>query len=351
MPLGLMVIDGEGRLVRINEVLLGILGYSREELGEEDWGAALFGDEKNIAFNQVLIDVINQESVNLKKTVTYRNAKTDREYILSVTSSFLRLDGSAKGVVVLIEDATSDYRRLERERRLLEEKTAVERERTTSLKNFSLSVAHQIRNPITAIAGFARLLSRSLQPGSPDFERCESIRQEAVKLEALVKAVASYASLTPAARELTAARPFLENVVNAFVARMAAGGREVRVGLDCEDGTLFIDREHMARALGHLLRNAFDFSDSDFAVLEARREPAGMLITLRDEGRGCAVEDLPFVFDPFFTTKASGVGMGLTEVKRIIFEHQGEISFESPPGSGAVVYLRLPGVERRAPGV
>ena len=80
-----------------------------------------------------------------------------------------------------------------------------------------------------------------------------------------------------------------------------------------------------------------------------RRDPDGVLVELEDTGPGIPAEVRTRIFEPFFTTKASGTGLGLAVVKRIVDGHGGEISVSTRPAGGTIVQLRFP-VALRAPG-
>ena len=108
---------------------------------------------------------------------------------------------------------------------------------------------------------------------------------------------------------------------------------------------VLIDAMMFNRSIDNLVRNALqalrDGSGGTVTVRTAR-EGGDALIEVADDGPGIAAENLSQVFDPYFTTKTDGTGLGLPIVKKIVLEHNGEVSARSEPGNGAQLSIRLP---------
>ncbi len=344
MPVGLMVINNEGGIVVSNQELVRILGLNREQIMGRGWGELFFEDDFNRDFNQVILDVIQLELVNLKRNVPYRRAADGQVLYLSMTSSFLKVQEGVIGVVLLMRDATEEHLMNEREKALLKETSRLEQERTVGLTKLSLSVAHQVRNPIMSIAGFANLMRRNKELPTVCCEHVGVILSETSKLEGVVKAVSRFASLPRARRQTISATAFMESVRQDFESRCATLPKKVV----CENAfsllDISVDPELLKRALDNIYQNAVDFCRGDKVFVSTTLETGkrGVVITIIDRGQGVAEEDMPFLFDPFFTTKSDGVGMGLCEAQRIVLEHQGELKIESSPGSWTRVTIDLP---------
>jgi PAS domain S-box-containing protein len=343
LPVGIAVIDSTGSVVFTNPALSLLLGYTDADFRRQGWGPLLFHNARNDDFNQVVVDAIQQESVNLTREVFYDPPEGGRKR-LAITTSFLRDGGEVAGVVVLVEDVSEAYEAHLREKEFMQEQHRVELKRVESMRKLALSVAHQIRNPVMSIGGFAALAQRRLSVDDRLQSYLATIIDEARRLEEVVKAVHEYAALplpSPVPTSLTelvrAARRILEaraaELKRAFVWRESLASVE-----------LAVDPALMAEALGALLVNALEFSPGERPEirLEARNTGARLELTVIDRGRGIAAADLPYVFDPFFTTKARGVGLGLPKARRIVEEHHGAVSLSSTPGAGTTVTVSLP---------
>ncbi len=342
MALGVMVIDPDGHIIVVNEALSQVLGYPRDEMLRKGWGQLFIDSERNIEFNQVFIDVIWKEMVNLQRTVPYIRPDSSSR-ILTLTTSFLRAEGSMEGIILLVEDVTETVRMHQREREMFSAMNQLHTERNEGLNKLALSVAHQIRNPMMTIGGFASLMRRNSRCDDRDHEYLDIIREELEKLEKLVSAVVEYASITSAEKQPVRVREVLNQAMDNVRQRSATGARLEHVQIKCPECSMQGDLDMLARAVEEVLRNALDATvESSGIELLAHHDDGTVLIDIEDKGAGIKEEYMPYVFDPFFTTRTDRVGMGLCLAKRIVLEHQGTITIKSEPGIGCRVTLQLP---------
>ncbi len=342
MALGLMVIDPKGRIVVANQALSVILAIPRAELLSKGWGQLFIDSESNIEFNQVFIDVVWSEIQNLQRTVAYFTPD-GRSRILNVTSSFLSAQGEMEGVVLLMEDVTETVQLHEREKQMLGAMNRLQTERTQGLNKLALSVAHQIRNPMMTIGGFASLMLKTNDRSEQDLEHLGIIREELHKLERMVRAVVEYASIPAVKRKLVPMDSLLRRAVDQLHERARNAGAAMGVRLDCRECTVLADAAMLARAMEELLMNSLEAGSPEVLIaLRQENEGEQTKLHIEDKGEGIKEDYLPFVFDPFFTTRGQKVGMGLSLAQRIVQEHQGSIAIESIYGKGTTVTLLLP---------
>lgn len=358
LPVGLAVINPEGEIVVANAALCDTLGYEREELVSTGWGLLFFHADKNIEFNQVLIDVIREEKMHLVRSVYYERPDGTR-LRLSITSSFLRDGDSVAGIVLLMQDTTEKHNMHLREKRVLEERSRIREERGEGLRKLALSVAHQIRNPVMGIGGLAGLASRKAVDTPSIVHYLDGIREECLKLEQIVGAVSRFASLPqPTPRRMSVAgvvedaRLFLEE-------KAAELGLEFEWKKDVDICSVFADSHLLESALHELLVNALEsgreipvrgkggesthtYEKVAIFVTVHNDDDKWTYFTVQDNGRGIAEENIPYLFDPFYTTKTVGVGMGLAVVRRIVTELGGNIQVQSIPGKGSTFVIKLP---------
>jgi signal transduction histidine kinase len=302
-----------------------------------------FDVEKNVEFNQVLIDVIEQESERIVREVPYVNPE-GRELWLSVTSSFLREADKIAGVIVLIQDITELRLSHEREKQTLEESNRLQRLQVSSLNKLALSVAHQIRNPMMSIAGLAGIALRKMKEPGKIEEYLDGVIKEAARLEEIVKAVTDYATIS--IRLVDDA--FLPSIVDKAWERASGEVKDedVHTTLDqeYEIAHLRADPDKLERALYELFRNSIDARNGTtlWVRVASRINGSRCEIDVEDDGKGIASDEIPFLFDPFFTTRTVGVGMGLSVVQRIITQHKGELTLASEADEGMTVTISLP---------
>ena len=349
LPVGLAVIDSEGQIVVLNQALSTMLGFSKEALTEEGWGALFFETTHNSEFNEIIIDVIQQEEVRLSREVSYRR-RDGTTLRLAIISSFLRDGENIAGVVVLVQDITEEYLFDLREKHALEERNRIQQERAESLRNLADNVAHQIRNPVMSIAGFANLALKRIHDDEKMSSFLEAVRDQAATLDRVVKAVAEFSSLEVSTMQKHQVR-WIFGCAHTRCSELAETMEKTCDVLstvqDNPDGSpllVYCDANMMCRALEELIANALEFSNADqpLVTFTATRQGGYIVMKVTDNGNGIPPENLPYVFDPFYTTKPNAVGFGLTNARRIAQEHGGRIIVENSDKEGTVARIEIP---------
>jgi two-component system, NtrC family, sensor histidine kinase HydH len=223
------------------------------------------------------------------------------------------------------------------------ENKLIRAERLSALGKISQGVAHEVRNPIMVIGGFARRLHKLTAPGDKAREICQLIMAEVDKLSRMVREIEEFAHLPEPRLRPTDMVDLLQSVLEENAPALTKQKIQVDSRLSPELAPISVDAGLMRLALQHLLDNAREAMATG-GVLEVALKSATqhLEIKLRDTGVGIAPADQPYIFDPFFSTKPQGTGMGLTAVHRIISDHQGEIFIESSPDAGTEIKLLVP---------
>jgi len=220
-------------------------------------------------------------------------------------------------------------------------------ENRATLQNLAMSVAHQVRNPVASIGGFAGRLMRQKGEDELVHKSVEIILEESRKLEELVRAVGEYARLPKPIRRVVDTSVLINQ---ALVMANEMGknlDKEVRWSQEIGLASLFLDPENFSLVWKALLENSFDFTETDQVRLhmEVNAISGGACIEITDQGKGIAPKDIPYLFDPFCTTKNKGLGMGLCIARRIVRDHCGEIRVSSEQDRGTRVVILLPSSE------
>jgi signal transduction histidine kinase len=281
--------------------------------------------------------------VKVNRNVPYETPDGETRH-LSMTSSLLQEQGETEGLVVLIYDMTEIHRMRRREKEILEEQHQVQAQRAESLRKLALAVAHQIRNPLVSIGGFAMRMLRKTDGRHPDTQYLESILKGTDRLEDLVKTVREYADLSPAdIRKVSVAR-ILEQARSRMDGTAQKLCKKVNWKSRMQPMEILADPDLLQKAMEEILLNALESFPGDEGEIRmvVSRQGGGVRIQISDSGRGIPEQDRPYIFDPFFTSKASGIGIGLCKAQRIVKEHRGEIFVHSGPGEGTEVEIHLP---------
>jgi signal transduction histidine kinase len=219
----------------------------------------------------------------------------------------------------------------------------IQAEKLTALGKLSLGVAHEVRNPVMVIGGFAHRLQKLLPANDRARDMLTIILSEVHKLNRMVREIEEFTRLPEPQLRPTPVAELLEQVLMENAPALAKQGVQVKRRIALDLPPVPVDAELLRLAFHHVMENAREAMPHG-GVLEVAVQPTPthLKITLRDTGVGIAPGDLPHIFDPFFSTKPQGTGMGLTTVHRIISDHGGEITVTSTPNQGTEISISVP---------
>jgi two-component system sensor histidine kinase HydH len=324
---GLISVDESGIITTINQTASQIMEVNSSDVEGRDISEVLKSDECDIQ------EALFTDRPLVEKEITYQ--RNSGYTPLSVSVSPLKDEiGKAIGAVVIIRDL--------REIKELQEK--VQRaERLASLGRLAAGIAHEIRNPLSSIRGFAQYFQGKFEPETKDVKYAKAMVDEIDRLNRIIEALLDFAR--PAEPKLS---PYsIEDVLNHALGLMQADIdlKEVRLTKNVQSGIpeVMIDRDQMIQAILNILLNAVEAVNKRGEItVSASTEADNLKITISDTGSGIPEEDLPKVFDPFFTSRKSGTGLGLAIVHKIVENHNGEILVKSEVGRGTTFTILLP---------
>jgi phosphoserine phosphatase RsbU/P len=204
-------------------------------------------------------------------------------------------------------------------------------------------VAHQIRNPVHAIGGFARRLCRKLPQGSENQHYAEIIIQEAQRLEQMVKEIVETAVIFIPREEEHDLNQVIRGALGIIKGSLEEKDIVLTLELAPDLPPLTMDVGNMKRVILQLVANALEAMPPGGQLhLKTSVQDGFVELMVQDNGRGIPEDILPHIFDTFFSTKPAGPGLGLPIVHRIITQHHGEIIIDSTVNVGATITVRLP---------
>ena len=223
--------------------------------------------------------------------------------------------------------------------------------RDRHLRTMLAGVAHEIRNPLGGIEIFAGLLRDELDESDGRRSHLDKIIREVQHLKTIINEFLIYARPRTPILEPFPLREALDDTLFLLSADAETRGLEISVELADPDLTVHADGEQIKRAILNLVKNAVQASPQGTRVeIRAQRAENRVRLSVKDYGPGIPPDHLKQIFDPFFTTKGSGAGLGLSIVKSIIEENDGEIWVESVPGEKTVFFVVLPAAAAGVPG-
>jgi PAS domain S-box-containing protein len=247
---------------------------------------------------------------------------------LSSTSPLSDAEGNFLGIVHVVRDIT--------EMKALRERLQ-NTERMAALGEVAAKVAHEIRNPLVSIGGFAKRLEKKLD-GNPK-EYAGIISGEVTRLEQILKEILGFVKEARIARERIDLKDLVEGVSNLMEHETSEKGNTIRKEL--ETVPVFVDPNRMKEAIFNIVTNANQATDGGVITLRTYKKAEEAVMEVTDTGVGIKREDIPRIFDPFYTTRPMGTGLGLAIAKRIVEEHGGRISVSSKIPGGTVFKIYL----------
>ncbi len=219
----------------------------------------------------------------------------------------------------------------------------VRSERLVAMGRMAAHVAHEIRNPLVTIGGFASVMQRRPEP-SPDIARyAKIIASEVRRLETILAGVMDFTKPpTPILREAPLGSVIRETA-GLMQARAQEQGVALRLNLREPDIALNLDPDQMKQVFLNLFQNGLDaMRDGGLLSVAVGCDEETVTVTVADTGEPIPRENLPHLFEPFFTTKPGGTGLGLTVSQKIVQDHGGDITVTSSLGRGTEFIITLP---------
>jgi two-component system sensor histidine kinase HydH len=328
MPMGLVAMDRESRIIAFNQTAEFVL---RKTAGE--------------VIGQMAKDVLPEACRDLLRTLEVEKqiiakeidcSLTDGRTIpLEVIATVLEEEDGARGVVVLFRDIT-EIKQLKKE--------IAQSQRLASLGSLAAGVAHEIRNPLSSIKGFATYFKERYRDNPDDSQTADIMVQEVDRLNRVIGQLLDYARPMTMNRRETAIQTVIQHALRMIESQAREKGVVIQTELQADVAAVLIDADRIKQVFLNLYLNAIGAMEGGgiLSVALLSMTDRRIRIEVRDTGVGIDPKNLDRIFDPYFTTKSSGTGLGLAIVQKIIEAHRGEIQVASTPGLGTTVSVILP---------
>ncbi|WP_028575150.1 two-component system sensor histidine kinase NtrB [Desulfonatronovibrio hydrogenovorans] len=307
MPDGLLSMDQAGIITAANPAAREILGSGAEMVGEK-------------------LSTVMAPGLEINPGIGWIQADLD--------------DKSLEILVLPIKEEQQSLVLLRDRTRMKELEKDLERSRDlATLGRFAAGLAHEIRNPLSSLKGFAQYFLQKFKKDDPAHSYAQTMVRESDRLNRVVSDLLYLARPRPVDPSMLHTAEVFEEVGGLLRSDLAAKG--CRLETRPEAPMVFADRDLLKQALINLVLNSLSALDGQAGLITLKARQSGNMveISVSDNGPGMDAETRNRAMEPFFSTRTNGTGLGLAIVERIVRDHGGSIRIDSSPGLGARVSL------------
>ena len=329
-PDAICAINLNGLFINANPAFEKLIGYSESEMFNLEAAELLFEEEmgKLEAMRKLSYDQLFSEQFEI------RLRRRDGQAVYADVSFVpIMRDNQLSGIYLILKDRTEQRQTEEMLRRS---------ERLSAVGQLAAAVAHEIRNPLTALKGFIKLLQNT-PPGQVSTRYFQIINDELERIE-LFTGELLFLSKPQAERYLTLHLPvLLEEVVVLLNTQAIMGNVEILSEWSGDDFYVLGEPNQIKQVFVNLLKNAIEAMPSGGRVrVKLASDGQSVSVTIIDQGVGIPAEKIARLGEPFYTTKDRGTGLGLMITYKIIEAHRGKITISSRIGKGTTVAVSFP---------
>lgn len=332
MDTGVAIFDKYGVLRFLNVQMSRMLQTPRRALIGVSLRKLFFHRQLSRSIRFMLVRMLKEMIRNHRFRMEFQ--AEGRYFLISVTQ-IEELDGD---YLVSVKDV-SDFKQIEQ--------SALQNDKLAMLGKIAAAIAHEIRNPLTAIRGFIQLLTPYLaEIGKEDYARI--ILSEIDRANHIIYEFLNSSKPSAPTKQRIPVAMLLREMILLTESEANMKGCELVCEIADADMAVAIDVKQIKQVLLNIVKNAMDAIQETgdgrkgWIAVTARRDKRYALISIRDNGKGMERSTINRLFDPFFSTKKEGTGLGLSVSYRIIRNHGGMIRVDSTPGEGTEFAIYLP---------
>lgn len=329
LPLGLITTNELNQISVVNHAAELMLGSSAHQLAGQNIRTALPTE-----WNQLAENSRNHQSI-IEQEIDYVFADGQILPLSISVAKILNDSGSFLGNLFIFRDMR-ELRRLQEEIR--------RKEKLAAIGNLAAGVAHEIRNPLSSIKGFAKYFEGRSAQGSEERELAKVMAKEVDRLNRVITELLDLVRPVDLRIKSVDINEVIEHSL--YLIRQDAEAKNITIHFDANPQLpqIEMDPDRITQALLNLYLNAIQAigTGGTLSVIVKSINGSGLKISVQDTGKGIPPEDLANIFNPYFTTKASGTGLGLAVVQKVIEQHQGKITVASTPQSGTHFDMSIP---------
>lgn len=331
----ILFMDTEGIVLGMNQAVLDTTGKSKGALMGRYYCDIFTGMEEpecDLRANPL------QETLKTREPVETVTSSVDDEgrlrYFRIYTQPIFDEDGSINHLMAIRRDIT---RRTSMEQRLQQA------EKLASIGELSTYMAHEIRNPLFSISGFANSLMRAEELNEKSREKVEIILEESRRLDEILRNLMNFTRPTEAQVTRVNLNDLVQETMSIMTLPCENQGVSTAVDLDPDVALVNANPDLVKQCLINLVKNSLEASEpGGRLIVTTSMTLEHVTLTVEDTGHGIPRDLREKVFSPFFSTRGKGAGLGLAQTRKIVDEIGGKVDLVSREGVGTRVTLFLP---------
>ncbi|HTY04555.1 MAG TPA: PAS domain S-box protein [Rhodocyclaceae bacterium] len=346
---GLRARDLEGRITYVNPAFCAMVGWTSDELVGRAPPMPYWVDE-DIKATQTLHDrILAGAGPDRAFEVSFKRKDGEVFPVLIHEAPLIDAAGRQTGWMSSIIDI-SDQKRAEELARHQQERLQAT-QRLVAMGEMASSLAHELNQPLAAIAGYNAGCLNMLASGAPNLPDIEVVlkksTEQAQRAGRVIRRIYEFVRRAEPKSEPFEIGELVDEVIGLVELDARRQGISIHADIETSLPEVTGDRVLLGQALMNLIRNGIE-SMRDLAPerrrlqVTARRDQDQIHLSVIDHGCGISAEAAPHLFEPFFTTKAEGMGMGLNICRSVIEGHHGRLSIEPNPAGGTIAHVLLP---------
>jgi two-component system sensor histidine kinase HydH len=330
MPIGMLALDKKIRIASFNHLAESILGFNPEKIigqsARKVLPPELYGHFKRLATDKGVIE----------NEIEFALADGRRVAVEVIATRLHDEDSKFLGFVFLLRDM--------REIHALR-KEILRNQRLAAVGRLAAGVAHEIRNPLSSIKGFATYFKERYPDKADDQQIANIMIQEVERMNKVIGQLLDFARPIKIVKKRVPLLSLIKDSLKLIERQAEEKQIKLQTRVKPQDGFVTIDADRINQVLLNLYLNGLDAVDTGghLTVTAAiSTDERQLTITVSDDGSGISREDMSKIFDPYYTTKPTGTGLGLAIAHNIIRAHGGKITVETNLGQGASFTIIMP---------
>ncbi len=328
LPVGMVVISSDGKIRFINDVACSLLAIRPKKT--EGALARSILPESLMSLHQK----INREKTVVEKELSLSGMGNAAVPVNVTTTDIVGEEGQHIGFMFILQNL-SELRQLEVKVR--------QREKLAAIGNLAAGIAHEVRNPLSSIRGYATYFGSLFAEGSENRKSAGIMAEEVDRVNRVISELLEFARPSDFKFIKTDIREIIEHTLSLITHEANFAGVKIIKQFNHDLPKLMIDPDRITQVILNILINAIQAMEHGGKLtVEAQQEKDMFALHISDTGKGISPEEQANMFNPYFTTKKTGTGLGLAIVHKIVEDHGGTVQVRSRQETGTRISIVLP---------